>query len=334
MVVGTIFAVLGPMAWLVAGSTVRGLGGKDRADAINSVRQILLQAVAGGAALTVVVFTGRTFALNRRGQVTDRYTKAIGLLASEKTAERIGGIYALEHVMVESERDHETVVQVFAAFIREHSPIQATRPTDEAPPHGNSYQLGQPPIDVQTALTVLGRRPDRKERQRVDLRRTNLKGLDLRNVNLHGADLREVDLSDADLREANLCHADLSEAHLEDAKLRGANLEWSILSSAHLQGAFMSRACLENSLLTGTHLENADLGGANLENSRLGRAYLKGAYLGEANLKGANLCGSHLEDAYLDAARLEGVDLSSTEGLNQTQIEAAFTDTKTKLPSN
>jgi hypothetical protein len=77
-VVVTVLAVLGPMAWLVGGSTVRRLGGKDRADAINSVRQILLQVAAGGAALAVVVFTGRTFALSRRGQVTDRYTKAIG----------------------------------------------------------------------------------------------------------------------------------------------------------------------------------------------------------------------------------------------------------------
>ncbi len=53
--------------------------------------------------------------------MTDRYTKAIERLGSDKLDVRIGGIYALERVARDSARDHPTVIEVLAAFIREHS---------------------------------------------------------------------------------------------------------------------------------------------------------------------------------------------------------------------
>src|SRR5262249_5912892 len=104
---------------------------KDRAAAVNATRQILLATTAGVAVLVGLAFTARTFYLSRRGQLTDRYTKAIGQLASrERLTERLGGIYALEHLMRESARDHETVVDVLAAFVRESAPAQATDSED------------------------------------------------------------------------------------------------------------------------------------------------------------------------------------------------------------
>ena len=53
--------------------------------------------------------------------MTDRYTKAIEQLGSNKLDVRIGGIYALERVARDSARDHPTVMEVLSAFIREHS---------------------------------------------------------------------------------------------------------------------------------------------------------------------------------------------------------------------
>jgi hypothetical protein len=54
----------------------------------------------------------RTHELTEQGQVTDRYTKAIEQLESEKLDVRIGGIYALERVARDSARDHPTVMEV------------------------------------------------------------------------------------------------------------------------------------------------------------------------------------------------------------------------------
>jgi hypothetical protein len=317
-VVAILTLLLGPVTSWAGGATVRHLTGKDKADAINGVRQTLLQAAAGTAALTVLVFTGLTFTLNRRGQVTDRYTKAIGLLASEKLDERIGGIYALEHIMVESERDHETVVQVLAAFVREHAAIGTTRSTlwidpprrthDDEPDHDPA-----PATDIQTALTVLGRRPTRKENQ----------PLDLRSSDLRGASLGGAHLEDADLSGANLERADLGGAHLEHAYLGGANLAYADLGEAHLKDAYLIRANLKRASLGRAHLEHADLGEANLERAYLGGANLERAYLGGANLERASLGEAHLERA----------DLSTAEALTQGQIERAVVDDQTKLPA-
>jgi len=65
--------------------------------------------------------TQRTVQLTEQGQVTDRYTKAIEQLGSDKLDVRIGGIYALELVALDSPRDHPNVMEVLAAFIRGHS---------------------------------------------------------------------------------------------------------------------------------------------------------------------------------------------------------------------
>jgi hypothetical protein len=149
------------------------------------------------------------------------YTKAIGLLASEKLDERIGGIYALEHIMIESERDHETVVQVLAAFVREHAAIGTTRPSLWIDPprrqaDGQASRKPQPMADIQAALTVPGRRPTRNENQPLDLRRSDLRGADLSGAHLENAYLSEAHLENANLIGAHLEHAHLIKAHLEN----------------------------------------------------------------------------------------------------------------------
>jgi hypothetical protein len=63
----------------------------------------------------------RTFELTEQGQVTDRFTKAIEQLGSDKADVRIGGIYALERIARDSAKDHPTVMEVLTTFIREHS---------------------------------------------------------------------------------------------------------------------------------------------------------------------------------------------------------------------
>src|SRR6516225_3233653 len=63
----------------------------------------------------------RAFELTEQGQVTERDSNAIAQLGSDKLDVRIGGIYALEPIARDSPRDHPTIMEVLAAFIREHS---------------------------------------------------------------------------------------------------------------------------------------------------------------------------------------------------------------------
>ena len=78
----------------------------------DAARGRLLTFGAGLFAAGALLFTARNFALSREGQVTDRYTKAIEQLGSDKLDVRIGGIYALERIARDSARDHPTVMEV------------------------------------------------------------------------------------------------------------------------------------------------------------------------------------------------------------------------------
>src|SRR5262249_35281182 len=65
--------------------------------------------------------TDKTTALALQGQVTDRFSKAIDHLGSEKLDVRIGGIYALERIARDSpQEDHPTIMEVLTAFMRDH----------------------------------------------------------------------------------------------------------------------------------------------------------------------------------------------------------------------
>jgi hypothetical protein len=168
----------------------------------------------------------RTYRLTQQGQITDRYTKAIDQLGSDKLETRLGGIYALERIAVDSERDHRTVVEVLGAFAREQG--------GQPPPHNNAdpATVEHGATDVEAAVTVLGRLPDRFDTSRANLA----------SVYLASADLSEANLRGASLREANLSGANLSEANLSEANLRGANLQGTFLDRVHLGGAQCSAA--------------------------------------------------------------------------------------------
>ncbi|MEU0564094.1 pentapeptide repeat-containing protein [Nonomuraea sp. NPDC005983] len=225
---------------------------------ISATRQILLAAVGGFALLTGAAFAARTYYLSQRGQLTDRYTKAIGLLGSDKLTERIGGVYALEHLMIESEREHDTVVEVLAAFVRDQTAFSTPDEGHQEAESGNEIDiwLVQPRTDVQAALTVLGRRPRRPERSRlVDLSQADLTGADLANLHLDdvwfwGAKLQSARLQGARLKGANFSGADLRDAKLTHASMQGAwlygaQLQEAVLMGAKLQGATLASIFLD-----------------------------------------------------------------------------------------
>lgn len=130
-----------------------------------------------------LIFTGRNYLLSQRAlgvteqrQVTDRYTRAIEQLGSDKLDIRLGGIYALERVASDSARDHPVVMEVLAAFIREHS-REEWRDAADCPETGP---------DVQAALTVIGRRDAVRDSGQVNLAHAHLMIADLRNSDFTG----------------------------------------------------------------------------------------------------------------------------------------------------
>ena len=156
------------------------------------------------------------------GHITERFTRAIEQLGQEgddKMAIRLGGIYALERIAKDSEKDHGPIMEVLTAYVRERAPRQ------EEDTQNGAKNL---PTDIQAILTVIGRRETagkNRGNDPLDLSCTRLVRADLTDANLSGTILVEADLRRAYMNGANLAGADLLRANLCGAILtRAKNL--------------------------------------------------------------------------------------------------------------
>jgi len=199
-----------------------------RHTAITNTRTGLVATLAVLGASVGLAYTARTYRLSREGHLTDRYTKTVEQLGSDKIEVRLGGIYALERLMRDSSTDQPTIVEVLAAYIRQHAPPASL---DEAK---TAYPTS-PDADVQAALTVLGRRTAVAAENPIDLTgvwliEANLTGVDLHGANLTGAMLWGANLTDARLTRANLTGAYVTRGALAEEQLAEASnvklIEW------------------------------------------------------------------------------------------------------------
>jgi hypothetical protein len=270
--------------WQVA--QVKGLNHKERFDKRNEARKTMATILGGAALLTGGYFTWRNFDLAREGQITDRFTKAVEQLGATdasgapKLEVRLGGIYSLEAIAKESKDLHWPIMEALCSYIRIVAPAvgeeSIANPPSIAqkgsPGEPTSAQRSTPRADIQTVLSVLGRRDGSYEqpKQVLDLSMTNIRGADLR-----GAFLEKANLKWADLEGSNLFHADLDLAHLG----------WAHLRFADLSGAGLFKARLTKADLSGAHLDGADLSRADLGSAKnLTREQVNSAY-GDADTK-------------------------------------------------
>lgn len=226
--------------------------------------------------------TDNQYALSQQVAVTDRFQKAAEQLASDKIDVRLSGIYLLERLAKDSTADHPTVFAVLSAFLRTHTNVSACPTTFE-----------RPPVDIQAALTAIGRR----------------------DVSHDGDGDNLIDVPRTCLAAANLVRANLARANLI-----GANLTNTILDHANLTSTFLVRA-----ILTGAILDGAILTGANLKGADLTYTYLIDANLSYTDLTGANLKGAYLKGAYLTNTDLSDIYYDVT-----TQWPDGFTPPKSR----
>ena len=210
-------------------------------------------------------------------QITERFSKAIEQLGSDKPEVILGGIYTLERIARDSEPDQWTIMEVLTAFVRQNAPIIEENESQSSEDQEKFLELR---ISIQACLTVIAERkhPD-LENKRLDLTKVNISGFNLVQFKLKGFNFTGADLTEANLFGADLTGADLIGANLTEANLTGANLTRADLIGANLTRAYLTGANLTEANLTGAVLTEANLIGANLTR----------AYLTEANLTGADL---------------------------------------------
>ncbi|AKB50898.1 Pentapeptide repeat family protein [Methanosarcina barkeri str. Wiesmoor] len=271
----------------------------------NNYRATLAQIFGGVAVGIGIYFAWGNLTTTREGQITERFTRAVDQLGNENMEIRLGGIYALERISKESEKDYWPIMEILTAYVRKNSSVEVIE---------NVETQTMASSDIQAVLTVIGRRKysfQSGEPSYLDLHGTYLEGVNLNGVNLERANFTGVNLNRANLERANFKYA----------KLDGANLE----------GASLSYANLENANLIKTNLIFAQLYGANLKLANLSSAYLIYANLRKTNLEWAFLKCAYFSKAILEGACLEKAYLVETIGLSVDQLSRVKTLYNTEL---
>lgn len=230
---------------------------KERIELENATRSSLAQSfgtlsqTVGGIVLVIgVYFTWRNLIATEDKQVTERFTKAIEQLGSEKPEVCMGGIYALERIANDSKRDHWIVMEVLCSFVRHRSSMDKNR--------GNQQTISK---EIQAALTVIKRRKISQDpKQKVlDLSFSYLKG-----ANLRGEGFKSIFLEKEDFVRSSLREADFTGSNLELSDFTGSDLVGACFSKANLNSAAFTRANLlqadfTNASTTATKFKDANL---------------------------------------------------------------------------
>jgi uncharacterized protein YjbI with pentapeptide repeats len=310
-------------------------------DAENAARSTLALIFGAAGVLLSSAIIWRRFEQSRELKTHERFASAVEQLGGARadggprTEARLGGIYALERLALESEREYWPIMEVLTAYVRDNAAFRSSdRPLlAGAPVH--------PSADIQAVMAVLGRRKvphaATLDKRLLDLRETDLRGANLSGVRLDGVTLYGAHLEQADATRAVLSRSNLREAWLSGATLSEVDLQGASLSKANLEGARLNGANLERADLSGANLRGADLWEANLKACNLKDADLRGADLSQAVLEEAILWRADLQDAVLTGARLrethlERANLAGVNGLTWEQGEDAYTDENTILP--
>ncbi len=257
---------------------------------------LIIAAVAGLFGLYLIylrmIAIEKSIQITNEVQIADRFSHAVEQLGTYKLEVQLGGIFTLEKIASESEKDHWIIMEILTAYVRENAPVIGDAHDSD---HQNniendrdSFKQKRLATNIQAILSVIGRRKwlaeEVEQNHFLNLRKTNLKYADLKGAWLIGANFRGTNLEKANLMGANLAGAFLVEANLKHANLLNANLE----------GADLRKANFEGTKLTGVNFQGANFTSANI----------KGADLSESLLNEVNFINGRLNEIKYDEETL------------------------------
>src|SRR5215217_1383417 len=181
---------------------------KERPALVNEYRRTWAQIIGGFGLLLGLYFTWRRVEISQDQQVTERFTRAIDQMGAtdatgtKQLETRLGGIYALERIARDSEKDRGPIVEILTAYVRHYAPRKSDgeATTEQQPRNHEGPEVAkdiEPPPDIQSILTVLVRLSKLGLPEPLDLSSTDLRGANLMGVRLEGAIFTDTDLRKA-----------------------------------------------------------------------------------------------------------------------------------------
>ena len=230
-------------------------------------RSSITQALGGLALIVTIGFTAfqvnesrraadagqqnaaRNFALAQRGQVSERFSRAVEQLGATDEnnnpdpAVRTGALFSLMRIGIDSPVHTQPALLVVATYVRRFKKPKPAKLRPNGCDADFNFTQAQP--DIANALRFVLYRIAAKLKDKSEflgLRGANLNGLALDGLILSGFDLTRIKLGHAslvraDFHEANLRQANFERTCLTDADFRGASLEGAVFRGATLDGA-------------------------------------------------------------------------------------------------
>jgi hypothetical protein len=311
----------------------RGINNATQEATLENQYRATFAQILGGVAIGIgLYYTWRRITIaennlkvSQEGQITERFTRAVDQLgAIDQSGNpaieiRLGGIYALERIANESEKDYWPIMEILTAYVRKNSSIEIGDnnkvthismdiQANESTKSG-TQEIAKISLDTQAILTVIGRR------------KYSFGAGESIRLNLSGTYLRK-----SILKETNLERANFGYAYLENAYLGWSHLKQAVFLRANLENAYLGHSYLENAVFIETNLENTDLSWANLKDALLMKAHIK-----RTIFRGANLEHAYFDEANLEGAYFIGADLTGAKNLTIDQLSKVKTLYNAKL---
>ncbi|MCL6285033.1 pentapeptide repeat-containing protein [Ruegeria sp. 2012CJ41-6] len=244
--------------------------------------------VAFPLTLVRVNFSRRQTEVQEKGQITDRFSKSIEGLGTDKTITvegeqvsvpnlevRVGSILALSRIADETPSELQQVLRALIVYVREnsgtkHSPVNV----DASPEFVEKFErLSFPRADVRTALETISDLavPYRNQDSRnyLDLRSSSFKNQVIVGLNLSKFDLRICDFSGAFTQLCDFSGCRFHGSSFGDAKLTKLQLGMAKFDSCDFRG----HVDFEESTLEGAFFQNCDLSTALITQEQLEQSY-------------------------------------------------------------
>jgi len=211
----------------------------------------------------------------------DRFTYAIEHLKDESLAIRMGALFELKKLGLDSPDYMRDIVRILSLFIKERI---EERELLKPPKVENGLPKPTDDVFIACDITALF---FKKIRCRASLSYLNAEGVYFHRINLQGANLDHARFDGSILTLANLEEARFNKAHFDGARLQQAKCKDANAGSAYFIGADLAAADFRGANLNDVRLDGADINHTQFE--------------GAKGLTGKRLLKSKsVKDAYLD----------------------------------
>jgi uncharacterized protein YjbI with pentapeptide repeats len=286
------------------------------------------------AALVTAFVAIRQIQISRENQFTDLFIKSIALLAPTDGPDRneatplpnlgrLGGIYGLERVASASARDHWPIMEVLCRYVRQNSPRKMSSEPPANEPEARLIEwvraLPRPAIDVQAAMSAIGRRsPERirlEEIKRQKLAEASRGAMEARSEkktveNMQASINKDLDALDRAYR------LDFRGANLQAMEFFGCNFSRGLFDDCRMEGVLFCRCDLsfadfKSSSLTGCIFIESNFDGAIFSESEMSNSQTTDSTFLKAKFYDIDLRNALFVNSSIDSAEFFRTDKGS-----------------------